>query len=768
MKTPRALLRANIRSFSLKERSASANWLGSGYYFHQKQYYRQHQILTARSSPSATRDRFVRNLSTTPYYYTGPSGTITRNINTMSAAASGTVKSASRQPPVAPLRWEITADEIKERQEALLARSKKIEDEIAAEENPTFENVILKYALNENDIINEQCILGFYHHVSADKALREASADAEEKIENYTIEAGSREDVYKSIKKVYDDLPQLTKTLDPESIRLVEKLETKFRRNGLALDKETRDKVSELRKELSSNSIKFSKQLAEETGFLLFTKEELKGVPESILERYQFQEDSGKYKVTFKYPDYLPLMKYAENDATRKTAYIGYENRVLDNKELVKKAITLRAQAAKLLGYKNHSEFVLEERMAKSPEIVNSFLQDLRNRASAKGKEEVDNLIALKNEHRSEPGVAKSSEGPHDQLYSWDHSYYNNLLLERKYQVDDEKISEYFPLNQTIDGMLDIFSVLFDLEFVPTKVDSSLLWHEDVHLFAVWRKDTNQFVGYLYLDMHPRDNKYGHAANFSLTKRFHYPDGSVNYPSTALVCNFSKPTETKPSLLKHSEVTTFFHELGHGLHDLVGDAKYARFSGTSVDWDFVEAPSQMLEFWTWNKDQLKQLSGHYTDPSKKLDDELIDSLIRSKHVNGAIATLRQLSFGIFDLSLHTSTDGDVDIAKLWNEVKEKVIGLSQGGEFTYGYSTFGHIMGGYDSGYYGYMWSEVFACDMYHSKFKADPMSPTVGAEYRDKVIGRGGSVDQTLLLEDFLGRKPNNDAFLHELGIVA
>jgi saccharolysin len=232
---------------------------------------------------------------------------------------------------------------------------------------------------------------------------------------------------------------------------------------------------------------------------------------------------------------------------------------------------------------------------------------------------------------------------------------------------------------------------------------------------------------------------------------------------TALVCNFSKPTPTRPSLLRHSEVVTFFHELGHGIHDLVGQAKYARFSGHKVGRDFVEAPSQMLEFWTWNEAQLKELSGHYKS-GEELSDDLIDSLIRSKHANAGTFYSRQLFFGLFDFTLHT-TNEPLDIAKVWNDLKVQITFMDQGGIISHGYSSFGHLAGGYDAGYYGYLWSEVFAADMYYTRFKADPLNNKAGIDYREKVIGRGGTADANEYLKDFLGREPNNDAFFREIG---
>lgn len=234
-------------------------------------------------------------------------------------------------------------------------------------------------------------------------------------------------------------------------------------------------------------------------------------------------------------------------------------------------------------------------------------------------------------------------------------------------------------MQSTVEKMLSIFETLFQLKFIEITGSERSVWHEDCKQFAVWKDipGKDEFVGWLYFDLHPREGKYGHAANFNLESGFTDVNGKRVYPVTALVCNFSKPSATKPSLLKHDEVVTFFHELGHGIHDLVSETKYSRFHGTNVARDFVEAPSQMLEYWCWQPEQLKFLSSHYLEPEKTIDDDLIAKIVRSKHVNGGLFNLRQLHFALFDMSLHTS-DGNVDITKAWNEMREQISLMKQG------------------------------------------------------------------------------------------
>lgn len=324
--------------------------------------------------------------------------------------------------------------------------------------------------------------------------------------------------------------------------------------------------------------------------------------------------------------------------------------------------------------------------MAKLPETVNTFLSDLRTKLAPGGVKEQAHLLELKKKDEESRGLKFDGN-----FYLWDNRFYDRMMVEQEYNIDEVKISEYFPLQSTVQGMLGIFEKLFGLVFVeldrderqrlsPTGKAEDITWHEDVIVFSVWddASEGDGFVGYLYLDLHPRQGKYGHAANFSLQPGYLQKDGSRRFSATALVCNFSKPTEKKPSLLKHDEVVTLFHELGHGIHDLSGRCKYSRFHGTSTVRDFVEAPSQMLENWCWTSSQLRSLSNHYKTGSK-IPDDLIEKLISTKHVNDALFNLRQLHFGIFDMTVHSPASHEelekLDASQLYNDLRAQICGL---------------------------------------------------------------------------------------------
>lgn len=588
--------------------------------------------------------------------------------------------------------------------------SRSLENKIVAEvraQDADFKNVMRPMALDENDSGLISHIIGFYQSVSTDQDVRDASTEAEKLMDDFSIESSMREDVYKLVEAAY----QKHEKLDAESQRLLEKTHKDYIRNGLGIPEgPKRDRYKDIKKRLSQLCIVFSKNLNEEVGGIWFDPEELEGVPEDRLSLFAEGEgeNAGKVKMTFKYPDVFPTLKYAKSPAIRKQVYLENENKLPRNIPIFREVILLRDEAARLLGYPNHASFIIEDKMAKTPKTVDDFLGDLRQRLKKGGESERKALTELKEQDLKSRGEERSIDG---RYYIWDHRFYDRLLLEKDYSLDQEKLSEWFPLETSIRGMLTIFETLFGMVFVeitgadrssisPSGKGDDIVWHPDVQVFSVWDSEDqgSGFVGYLYLDLHPREGKYGHAANFNLQPGFIQENGTRRYPATALVCNFSKPTAKKPSLLTHSEVTTLFHELGHGIHDLVSKTYYSRFHGTNVVRDFVEAPSQMLENWCWTPSQLKALSHHYStlsseykaawrekvgkeaeEPEEKLPDELIENLIKTKHVNDALFNLRQLHFGIFDMTIHEPKSHEevegFKFSEMYNKLGYELTGL---------------------------------------------------------------------------------------------
>ena len=643
-----------------------------------------------------------------------------------------------QKPPQAPPLFTATPKTVISETKDMLGRTKELVDDIVGHINDkeaTFQNVLVPMAQDENKQALESHILGFYQSVSTNSELRDASTEAEKLMDDFWIDMSMREDVFQLV----DAVLKKKDKLDPESQRLLEKEHKGYVQNGLTLPAgPKRDRFKEIKKRLSQLGIQFSKNLNEEKGGIWFAPEELHGVPGDVLSL--LEKKDGKYWLTFKYPDLFPTLKYATHSETRKTVFIANENKCNQNVPLFKEAVVLRDEAARLLGYPNHAAYRIEDKMAKTPKTVDDFLGSLRGRLADGGVSEIETLKAMK-----KADVESRGEKFDERYFLWDHRFYDRMMEENDYQLDQQLISEYFPLQTTIRGMLQIFEELFGLVFVEvvekdrdaiseTGKGSDIVWHDEVQVFSVWddKGEGEGFVGYLYLDLFPREGKYGHAANFNLQPGFRQENGTRRFPATALVCNFSKPTAKKPSLLKHDEVTTLFHELGHGIHDLVARTKYSRFHGTSTVRDFVEAPSQMLENWCWTPSQLRALSKHYSTlspeyeeaykesnatnakkPQETIPDDLIDSLIKTKNLNGALFNLRQLHFGIFDMTIHEPESHkaieEMKISETYNSLRKeisKIEGpevLGKGEDWGNGQATFGHLMGGYDAGYYGYL-----------------------------------------------------------------
>ncbi|KAK5163903.1 metalloendopeptidase [Saxophila tyrrhenica] len=710
-----------------------------------------------------------------------------------------------KTPPQAPPMFTHTPESLLKDTEQILSQSKELQDRIVADVKPgsaKFKNVLLPFAQDDNKMSLRTHIIGFYQAVSTDEKLRDASTEAEKKMDDFSIDSSMREDIFQLVDEVFKKQKD-DQSLDAESRRLLEKDHKGYIRMGLGIpDGPERNRFKEIKKRLSELSISFQKNLNEEQGGLWLKPEQLEGVPQDVTENLkkgeEGSENEGRIFLTFKYPDFFPVMKYCKNAETRHSLMVANENKTPQNVKLFKEAIVLRDEAARILGYPNHATLRIEDKMAKTPKTVDDFLGDLRSRLAPGGLNEIEVLKKLK----------KKETGKADNYFLWDHRFYDTLMLEQDYQLDQNKIAEYFPLQTSIEGMLGIFESLFGLAFVKlegadrdaiseTKKGSDIVWHEDVQVFSVWNDESegNGFVGYLYLDLHPRDGKYGHAANFNLQPGFINENGTRRYPATALVCNFSKPTPKKPSLLKHDEVVTLFHELGHGIHDLVSRTIYSRFHGTATVRDFVEAPSQMLENWCWTPSQIKSLSKHWSylspdyesawqaaakpdekRPAESMPDDLISSIVKTRHVNDALFNLRQLHFGIFDMSVHEPASHDyvanLDASSLYNRLRKEISkidgpeALGESYDWGHGEATFGHLIGGYDAGYYGYLSSQVYSADMFYSVFKKDPMDGKEGRRYRHQVLEKGGSRDEMETLKDFLGREPSTEAFYKELGL--
>jgi thimet oligopeptidase len=599
----------------------------------------------------------------------------------------------------------------------------------------------------------ETSMTAFYSYVSTNADERAAGRAADEALTNWYTALLKREDLYRAVKEYADTKPKLM----GEQKRFLEFTLRDFRRSGMALPKDKRDQLQKLEEEENKLSIEFDKNIAEDASTVLLTKEELAGVPEDVLS--QIPISKGLYVVPVYGPLYVTIMENAENRLTRQRVWTTNKRRGGEkNVEVLEKLIQLRADAAKLLGYKNYVDYAIETRMAKNSETVSKFYAELAPLVQKKRDLDVAELTE---------SATKWLTNGDSKMQVWDYAFVKNQMMKEKYAVDNRKVAEYFPVERVFEGLFSITSKVFGIEYRDITANAKALglplWHEDVKLWEVVDSGSGKSLGRIYTDLYPRPNKYTHAACWGLVSRKVWPGGAVTQPLAALVCNFTKPTADKPSLLTHDQVETFFHEFGHALHHMFTETSMARFSGTSVARDFVEAPSQMMENWVWDADVLATFAKHYKT-GEPLPKETLDGMIRARTFGSGIETAFQLFLGKMDQRFHTEPEGKVDTNKVYHEVFAEVLPYEAAPE-TFYHASFGHLTG-YQGAYYGYLWSLVYAQDLWGKFEEMGPLNPEAGKYYRKKILARGGSADEMEMLRDYLGREPKMDAFLKHLGL--
>ena len=597
-----------------------------------------------------------------------------------------------------------------------------------------------------NDEVNPLAFMAYVHN---NKAIRDEGRECEEKYNKALIDVFTRRSLYDAVKS--------TKPNNSAEKRLVAELKRLFLQNGMALSDADLELYKKLKTELSVKETAFAKNLGEDNTLVHFTDSELKGLPKDFLSRMKKSKD-GKRIVTTKSTDFIAVMENASLPETRKKMLEAYDSRAgKENVPLLEEAILLRQKLAKLLGYSTWADYRLDGRMAKNSKNVLTMLADeksgLKVRLKKRLNADLDLMLKAKRE----------LENPQaQQLEAWDLRYFPNQIKKRSYTLDTEELRQYFPKDKVMAGMFQIYSQIFGVKF--SEVEGAKVWDKNVKLYSVRDSATDDILAYFFTDFIPREGKYGHAAAFQLITGRMLSGNFYSQPVSAIVANFTPPTKDKPSLFTHSEVETLFHEFGHIIHQVLTRAPYGYLAGSAVAQDFVEAPSQMLENWVWDKPMLKLMSGHYKDLAKPLPDDLMDRLISTRDFNKGYFYSRQIMLGLTDMTYHT-TQGRVDVLRQYQKIHRDVIGVPpvEGSKFVAG---FGHLMGGYDAGYYGYIWSEVFAADMF-TRFKAEGLlNERLGRSYRELILEAGSMADPEDLLQMFLGRKPNDRAFIKSLGI--
>jgi thimet oligopeptidase len=524
-----------------------------------------------------------------------------------------------------------------------------------------------------------------------------------------------------------------------------------FKREGLSLPDETLAQVNTLRKELAQLSADFDRNIAQDNSSITVTRDELQGLDDDFIATLQQTEDN-LYKLGVDYPTYFRVIENCSVSQTRKKLYLAFNNRAYPaNEELLKTIIVKRDELARLLGYVDYAHCDIDSQMAASPERAQAFVNDLAQKSLSKIEKEVAVLTAnLPN------SVELTTEG---KLQPWDIAYIQNNYKKTNFNLDEQKVAEYFPMQKAIDELLDIYHQFFSIDF--EEVPATGLWYEDVRVVRVLQN--KELIGTLMLDLYPRPNKYSHAAHTTIVPGTYATDGTLIPDVSIVIANFSKPTATQPSLLKRSEVETFFHEFGHALHAILGATEIASLSGTHTKTDFVELPSQMLEEWLMDKDILKKVSGHYIT-GQPLPDEIIDTIIELKNLSSGYFVTRQVYLSSIALSYFGSGENK-DPHTIMQQLYTQLLPHMAFVKDNHFYTSFGHLTG-YGAKYYGYLWSKVFALDIFATIKKHGLLNPEIGQKYVKEVLSKGGAQDPNELLYNFLGREPNAQAFFEEMGL--
>ncbi len=610
----------------------------------------------------------------------------------------------------------------------------------------TFENSVLAFELLRSDFADATLPLGFMKYVSTDTGVHAEGAQCEQLTGDFEVKLMSRRDLY--------DALRLQRPRSPEEKRLLEKTLEAFESNGLKLPDSTLAKVTQLFTKLNELQNSFSDHLNNDQTTVELSIEELEGVSKDFLTRLKKTSDSKRYVVTTKITDYEQVMQNAKNEAARAKMAFAYNNRQAQvNTDLLEQALQVRQQIAILMGYKNWADYQLSTgRMAKNSSEVMGFLNNLKTQLAESNRKDLTQLLQFK----------KSYDPNANEVKVWDIPYLSYQLKKKEFQLDDEEIREYFPADSVVQGMFKIYAQILGVRF--QLMERAKTWSPDVKVYQIVDSKNSQTIGYFYADFIPRTGKYSHFAAFTLQKGRMTADG-YSKPISAIVGNFNPPANGKPSLLSHSEVVTLFHEFGHIMHQTLTRAPYGSLAGSSVPRDFVEAPSQMLENWPWQEKILDLISGHYQNPAKKLPPETLKKMLLARDYQQGYFYTRQLTLALTDMAYHTSTS-PVDTATTYNRIFRELTGIApiEGGHFA---ASFGHLMGGYDAGYYGYLWSLVYATDLFTAFETSDILDAQTGKKYRELILEKGDMEEIQSVLTQFLGRPSNSDAFFRKLHLA-
>jgi Zn-dependent oligopeptidase len=638
--------------------------------------------------------------------------------------------------------------------DAALSRADElVERAVSPTDDPTFAGTLQLLELAGAEVAIGYGRSAFMAHVHSDAAVRDAGQAAEERMNKWRVAVLFRDDVFRAVSAFADT--EEAAALDGERRRLLEHWQRDLRRAGHELAPEARGELEGLRARLVELEVAFQRNINEYRDWIEVDRDGLAGLPADFVERLRPGERPGTYRVTLDYPELIPFMEQAHDRALREELFRKSWNQAAEqNRPLLSEAIELRRRIAALLGYETWADYAMEVRMATDPRRVREFYADLVPPLEAAARQEIAELEDL-----------ARADGLIGGLQAWDWLYYDGRLSRERYGVDKNEVSEYLPLDAVIGGMFDLTGEVFGLDY--RKVEDARAWHPSVELYEISDRASGELLARFYTDFFPREGKYGHAAAFPIVIEHERLDGSRAVPVNAIVANFAPASGDRPSLLTHGphgEIETLWHEFGHILHMSLSQARYTRFSGAETEWDFVEAPSQIMEHWVWQPAVLARFARHYRT-GEPIPAGLVARMERARWINVGLRAARQVFFGTMDLALH-AVEGSPDLDAAIRD--SYVVTQLPYPEGTFMLGGFGHLMGGYDAGYYGYLWAEVIGDDMWGRFASEGITSPEVGMAYRHAVLEPNGAKSGDQLVEAFLGRPASNESYLALRGMGA
>lgn len=644
--------------------------------------------------------------------------------------------------------------------EAITDAKKEITNIIKNSEVPTFKNTIETLAYSGEKLDRISAIFFNLNSAETNEKLQEIAQKISPLLSEFNNDIVLNKELFARIKTVF--INQKEFNLNTEQKTLLEKYYKNFIRNGANLEEKEKNKLREIDKKIAKLKLDFSENVLKDTNdfeLLITNEKDLKGLPISAKDAAQLlakQQKKNGWLFTLDYPSYIPVMTYAENRELRKKMAIafgkrGFKKNENNNEKIVQEIANLRYKRANLLGYQTHADFVLEERMAEKPKTVNQFLNKLLEKAKPAAKKEFEKLKTL----AEKDGI--------ETLQKWDFSYYSEKLKQQELQLDQEQLKAYFKLENVLSGVFKVANKLYGLHFKETtEIDT---YHKDVKTYEVTDASGN-FIAVFYADFFPRKGKRQGAWMTSYKNQWK-KNGENSRPHISIVCNFTKPTETKPSLLTFNEVTTLFHEFGHALHGMLANTTYPNLSGTNVYWDFVELPSQVLENWAYEKETLELFATHY-ETNELIPMEFIQKIKNSANFLEGLATLRQVSFGLLDMEWHgKNPENHKSVKEVENTVFKETTFYPDVPENAMS-TAFSHIFpGGYSSGYYSYKWAEVLDADAF-AYFKENGIfNPEIASKFKAHILSKGGTEKPMVLYKKFRGKEPNEDALLKRAGLL-